>query len=246
MAVDERNLSQEKEWFYEKRCQTVINSLVKNNINAEYASNREEALARVKEAIPDDASIGIGDSVTLHEIGLFTWLDSQPNRVIFNPFVKTPDGHNYYSTDERFELMRKALISDVFLTGSNTVTLDGKLVNIDGRGNRVAPMIFGPRKTILVIGANKIVQDVDEAFQRIKRYCAPLNMKRHLLKHHYDFWEKLPCVIKGECVECKSSLRVCRKIVIIDGQFKIPDLLQASPELEHGLNVIMVGESLGI
>lgn len=245
MVIDERDLCQEEKWYYEKQCKRVVNSLIKNNVDAKYAPGREEALAMVKELIPKNASIGIGDSVTLHEIGLFTWLESQPNKVIFNAFIRTPDGHNRYSPEERFELMRKALISDVFLTGSNAVTLDGKLVNIDARGNRVAGMIFGPRKTILVIGANKIVKDVDEALIRIKRLCSPMNIRRHIVKHHYDFWEKLPCAVRGECIECDSPLKICRKIVIIDGQIKISSF-QPSAELEQGLNVIMVGEHLGI
>ncbi|MFC1952364.1 lactate utilization protein, partial [Chloroflexota bacterium] len=214
--------------------------LKKNNIDAEYASDREEALAKVKKAIPKDATIGIGDSITLHQIGFFSWLEKESNRVLFDAFTKDAESRNIYSPEERFELMRKAITADIFLTSSNAVTLEGKLVNIDARGNRVAAMIFGPKKTIIVIGANKIVKDTDEAFKRIKFICAPFNMKRHVLKHHYEFFEKLPCVEKGICVECNSPMKVCRKIVVIDGQMKIPSLVGTE------IYVIMVGESLGI
>ncbi len=240
MAVDEINLSQEQSWFYETLCKKVIGSLKKNNFDAEYASNRDEALAKIKKTIPEGATIGIGDSITLHQIGLFSWLEKEANRVFFNPFLKDAEGRNIYSPEERFELMRKAIVADIFLASSNAVTLDGKLVSIDARGNRVAAMIFGPKKTILVIGANKIVKDVDDAFRRIKSFCAPINLKRHVSKHHYEFFEKLPCVEEGICVECSSPMKACRKIVIIDGQLKIPSLLGTD------IYVIMVNESLGI
>lgn len=243
MSIDEANLFQEQSWFYETLCKKVIDSLKRNNIDAEYAPDRGEALAKLKKAIPDDATIGIGDSVTLHQIGLFSWLKKELNRVVFNPFVKDPEGYNIFTPEERFELKRKAMITDIFLTSSNAVTLDGKLVNIDGHGNRIAAMIFGPKKTVLVIGANKIVRDVDEAFKRIKSICAPMNLERHFLKHHYEFFEKLPCIMTGICAECHSPVKVCNKIVIIQGQSKMPEVISTS---ESGIHVIMVAESLGI
>lgn len=244
MALDERDLSQEEAWFHETLCKRVIESLKRKNIAAEYASNRKEALAKVKEAIPKEATIGIGDSITLHQIGLFSWLKREPGRAVFYPHAKTPDGRPVHNPERRFELMRKALTSDVFLASSNAVTLDGKLVNMDGKGGRVAAMLFGPKKVILVVGANKIVQDVDEAIQRIKFFCGPMNAKRHVLKHHSQHLEKLPCVTGGVCADCDSP-KICHKLVVIDGQSKVPSV-QSQSELEGGMQVIMVGESLGI
>ena len=243
MVVNELDLSMEWGWYRESLCQKVVESLRKNNIDAEYASDRKEALAKVKEAIPQGATIGVGDSLSLHEIGLFSWLEKEPNRVVFNALAKDPQGYNIYPPEERFELMRKTLTSDVYLASSNAVTLDGKLVNIDGRGNRVAAMIFGPRKTVLVIGANKIVKNVDEALGRIKSLCAPVNAKRHGLKHHYEAFGNLPCAVKGTCTECNSPAKICRKIVIIDGQMLLPG---QKPEDWGWVSVIMVGEALGI
>lgn len=243
MALNETDLSQEQKWLRETLCKKAVQGLEKNNMYAEYLPNREEALARVKELIPQSATIGIGDSVTLHEIGLFAWLESEPDRVVFNPFARTLEGRFLHSPDEIMELRRKVLTSDVFLASSNAVTLDGKLVNIDGLGNRVAAMIFGPKKTILVVGANKIVKDIDQALKRIKTICAPLNFKRHLTKHGMHFFEKLPCVITGTCIECTSPNKACRKIVIIDGEMEI---VKSHWTAQEGKHVILVGESLGI
>lgn len=246
MALDERDLTQEESWYYEALCKRVIDNLKRKNIGAQFAANREEALAMVKAAIPPDATIGIGDSVTLHQIGVRRWLDEERSRTVFNPFVRTADGVSVYNPQQRFEIMRKALVSDVYLTGSNAITMDGKIVSMDGRGGRVAAMIFGPKKVILVVGANKIVRDVDEAIQRIRRLCAPLNVKRHILKYpHPPSREQLPCAITGVCIDCNSAARICHKLVVIDGQSRIEGV-QSTAELEGGIHVIMVGESLGI
>lgn len=242
-AGDETNVSNIIKAHYESRARKVIGSLEKNDISAEYAVDRDEALAKVIEAIPKEATIGIGDSATLHQIGLFKWLEKE-QRQVFNPFIWDRDGRFVYPPTEQFEILRKALISDVYITGSNAITLDGKIVSIDGKGNRVAAMLFGPKKVILVIGANKIVNDIDEAMARLK-IAAAMNAKRHMSKHggqasHLGI-EKLPCFATGICGNCQSHYKMCRKTVIIDGQSR--DAL--SPE-ESGIHVILVGESLGL
>jgi hypothetical protein len=227
-------------WQYEKMARKAIQSLEKNNIHAEYAIDRAEALSKLIEAIPQDATIGIGDSVTLHQIGFYQWLNKQTDRVVFNPFVRNPDtGKLIYTPGEHFAMLQKALVSDVYLTSTNALTLDGKLVSLDGRGNRVAAMLFGPKKVVLVTGANKIVKDLDEAMLRMET-AAPLNGKRHQVKHGSDKYEKFPCIAAGRCTHCKTNFRMCRKWVIIDGQ----SLDVMAPE-ESGISVIIVGENLG-
>lgn len=227
-------------WQYEKLARKVILSLEKNNIHAEYAVDRAEALSKLIEAIPPDATIGIGDSVTLHQIGFYQWLNKQNDRVVFNPFVRNLDtGKLIYTSSEHFDMLRKALVADVYLTSTNALTLDGKLVSLDGRGNRVAAMLFGPKKVILVTGANKIVKDLDEAMARMET-AAPLNGRRHQIKHGSDKYENFPCIANGRCSHCKTNFRMCRKWVIIDGQ----SLDVMAPE-ESGISVIVVGESLG-
>ena len=128
-------------------------------------------------------------------------------------------------------------MSDVYLVSSNAVTLDGRLVSTDGRGNRIAPMLFGPRKVIFVVGANKIVRNVDEALNRIKTIAAPLNVKRHVLKHDAQKLAELPCAKSGICTDCNSPISICNKTVIIGGE------TWSQPERTY---VIIVGEALGI
>lgn len=239
---NEANLLGEERWFYELMANKALESLRKNNFDADYAYDRREALQKVIGRIPPKATIGIGDSVTLHQIGFFSWLDNKKkDHKVFNPFLRNPEGYLSITPPKRFELMRKALTCDVFLAGTNAVTLDGKLVNVDALGNRVAAMIFGPKKVILVMGANKIVTDVDEGLRRIRELCAPMNAKRHVEKHHTRSMETLPCFKTGVCISCNSPAKICRKIVIIDGQ---------SPryrfEEQEGICVIIIGERLGI
>jgi hypothetical protein len=242
-TADQANVSDIIEWHYKSRAHKVISSLGKKDIKAEYVVDRNKALAKVIEAIPKEATIGIGDSVTLHQIGLFNWLEKE-QRQVFNPFIYDREGRFVYSPSEHFEILRNALISDVYLTSSNAVTLDGKIVSIDGKGNRVAAMLFGPKKIIFVIGANKIVNDLDEAMARLK-IAAAMNAKRHMSKHGKQALnfgiDKLPCFVTGVCVDCRSPHRMCHKIVIIDGQ----SLDALCPE-ESGIYVILVGESLGL
>jgi hypothetical protein len=238
--LDDADVTEVISWHYETRARKTIQSLEKNNIHAEYAVDRAEALKKVIETIPPNATIGIGDSVTLHQIGFFDWLSKQTDREVFNAFVRNPEtGKSIYAPSEHFQTLRKALIADVYLTSTNAVTLDGKLVSLDGRGNRVAAMLFGPKKVVLVTGANKIVKDLDEAMERME-VAAPLNGRRHQQKHGSDY-SQFPCIATGICSHCKTTVRMCRKWVIIDGQ----SLGVMAPE-ESGINVIIVGENLGL
>ena len=119
----------------------------------------------------------------------------------------------------------------------HAVTLDGRLVNVDGLGNRVAAMIFGPRKVVLIAGVNKIVKDVDEAMERIHQVAAPMNAKRHYLKHHFDELGDLPCVKTGRCVDCTHDWKICCFTVVVEGT-QLRD--------KGRINMILVGEELGI
>ena len=123
------------------------------------------------------------------------------------------------------------------MVGSNAVTLDGKLVNTDGRGNRVAPMIYGPDRVIVVAGANKLVNDMEEALLRIRQIAAPVNVRRHYIKHNNPHFGELPCARTGSCADCNHDWRICRYTVIIEG---------AMPWERGRINVVLVGEELGI
>jgi hypothetical protein len=237
--VDETDLSTEKRWFYEVRARTAVTNLQKRHINAQYIPTQAEALAAVLEMIPEGATVVRGDSITVDQVGIIPALKKHNRNKVIDPFERDADGSTVAETREEWERMQKeAFLADVFLTGTNAVTLDGKLVNTDAGGNRVAPMIFGPNKVILVIGANKIVKDVDEAIERIRQVAAPMNAKRHSLKHpdHPEIGE-LPCVITGRCVDCRHDWRICNYTTIIEG---------ALTEDKGRINVVLVGEELGI
>ncbi len=236
--VDETDMSPEMKWFYEERAGVVVTNLKRRNMNAQYVSTRAEALSVVLGMIPEGAKVVCGDSVTVYQVGIIPALIKRNKNTVIDPFERQADGS--FSPEvkkNRHKMQREAFSADVFLAGTNAVTLDGKLVNTDGLGNRVAPMIFGPDKVILVIGANKIVEDVDEAMERIHNYCAPINARRHVLKPHFPELAELPCARTGRCVECSHEWRICRTTVIIEGSFA---------RVKGRVNVVLMGVELGI
>ena len=234
--VDETDISEEKRWFYEERAKVVVAGLQKKNINAQYVSNREQALFAVLEMIPPGATVTRGDSVTLAQVGVIPELIKRNQNKFIDPIERDADGYWIDEAQERARKQREVFFSDVFLTSMSAITCDGKLINIDGLGNRVAATIFGPKKVIVVAGVNKIVKDVNEALQRIREVCAPMNAKRHYLKHHNEEYSDLPCVRTGRCVDCLHECRICNYTVIIE-----------YIKQEKGrINVVLVGEELGI
>jgi hypothetical protein len=235
--VDQMSIQEEMQWYYEQRAAVVIKNLTRKNINAQFVPNRQEALPLIMGMIPPGAVVARGDSMTCDQVGVLQELKNRNQNAILDPFET--DSQGYFAADSatRQSLQKQAFLSDIFITGTNAVTLDGKLVNIDGKGNRVAAMIFGPDKVIVVVGGNKIVKDEDEALMRVRQYAAPLNARRHAVKHHEGVLGDLPCVRTGGCVDCNHAYRICQFTVIIGGAI----------EWQKGrINVVIVGESLGI
>jgi hypothetical protein len=205
--------------------QKVLKALKFNKFNALYAKDKDEAKQIILKLIAKDATVGIGDSGTVRQIGVIPELERR-GTVVVNPMVRE------LTLDlERFPyfywMLRKAVECDTFLTSLNAITLDGKLVNIDGAGNRVAGTIFGPTNVILPVGRNKIVGDVDQAIRRIKDVIAPA--------HATHRKRKVPCVTKGRCLDCNAKERICCITVIIEKQ----------PHLGR-ISVILVDEDLGL
>ncbi len=234
--ADDINTTREREWLSETRAQIAAENLKKKHINALYVPTRTEALSAILGMIPDGATVVRGDSITLEQIGVISALIKRGQNRIVDPFEKDTSGRFLYKPEQAINMYRKAFTADVFLAGTNAVTLDGKLVNTDGLGNRVAPMIFGPKKVILAAGVNKIVNDVDEARKRIRDICAPLDVKRYILKHGQTEYDVLPCAKTGLCTDCRNDLRFCCYTVIIE----------AAAITEHGrINVVLIGEELG-
>jgi len=198
-------------------------ALEKNQFKVLIASSKRDAVDKVLGLIPLDAKVGVGGSMTIRELDLIEALTRRGNSVV----------HHWQSglpVSDWLPLMTEAHNSDVFLCSSNAVTEDGKLVNVDSTGNRVASMIFGPRKVIVIAGKNKIVKDVNAGLKRLKGVAGPLNAKRHNLV-------ELPCVKTGLCIDCDSPKRICRVITI----------LERAPNRVRGPNitVILVDEELG-
>ena len=228
---------QEQKIIYEKLANTAVKNFNRKYINAWYAPSKEEALPIVMDMIPAGATVGTADSVTLLQVGVLSEIKKRGRNEIINPFVRDEAGHFVVDEEERDNLKRKVFFADVYVIGTNAVTLDGKLVNTDSGGNRVAAMIFGPKKVIIVVGANKIVKDLDSAFKRIREVCAPVNAARHAIKHNRPQYRDLPCVKTGTCTDCNNPWRICHHTIVIDGV----------TERKRGhINVVIIGESLGI
>jgi L-lactate utilization protein LutB len=223
--------------FYERLADRSIENLNRRGIKAQYASDKKEALSMVMEMIPPGVSVGTADSMTLLQVGIISALKKRGQNDIFNPFERDAEGNRVFQGEQKEDLKRKAFFSDVFVIGTNAVTLDGKLVNTDAGGNRVAAMIFGPKKVIIVVGANKIVKDVEGALRRIREVAAPQNVIRIGTKHHSAEHMELPCAASGICSDCNHPRRICRYTTIIEG---------VSSEHRGRINVVLVGERLGI
>jgi hypothetical protein len=205
----------------------LIERLGENNIPALYVESRNEARDTVMSMIPEGSTVGFGDSVTLRQIGVVDALD-KGNCVFLNPWRPG------ISVQDSVRLKKQALTSDVFVTGTNAVTLDGKIVNVDGLGNRVAAMLFGPDRVIIVVGINKIVADLNGALDRIRNIAAPLNVQRHP-----EFDPTPPCGATGVCSDCSAPWRICNKTVIVERQF-------SNSKYRPVITVVIVGEELGI
>ena len=235
--LDEKDLSPERKWLYDERAKLAVANLNRRNINAQYVSSHEEALPIVMDLIPEGAIVVCGDSVSLEQVGVLPALMKRNKNKVIAPFARDASGHLLVDRQQQMKMFREAFTSDVFLTGMNAVTLDGKLVSTDAIGNRVAAMIFGPEKVIVVAGVNKIVKDMNEAIERIHGIAAPINAKRHYLRHHAAEFGDLACVRTGKCVDCTSDWRICCSTVIIEGTYA---------RVKGRLNVVLVGEELGI
>ena len=213
-----------KSWHDEKKVTRTIKNLQKNLFETLYLENGKQAFEQIMKMVSKEVCIGMGDSYTLQEIGVIGELETKGYNLL-NPWKKG------ITREESLDLRRKALTSDIFLTGTNALTMDGKLVSTDGLGNRVAGMIFGSLKVIVVAGVNKIVANVDEAIARIRNICAPVNARKHNFKPPH----RSPCADTGFCSECNPRQSMCNKTVIIEGCSR-----------DQGrMTILIIGEELG-
>ena len=172
------------------------------NIEIQCFDTFEEIKTNILNIIPNNSTIGIGHSLTLQKMNITQLLSERGNIVYDKELSK--------SREERQAVKKKALIADWYITGSNAISIDGRIVNIDHSGNRVAATTFGPDKMIIVVGKNKIVNTLEEAIKRVKNVACPSNARRAGLNP--------PCATLNKCVDCVSMDRVCNTLSIIEGQ----------------------------
>ena len=209
--------------FWEIKLEALTEALTKNNFEVYLANTGEDAKNLVLDTLLPRLSpetISWGGSLSYIQTGLYAELKERQDITVLDTYDKN------LSPEEAYELRRRSLLVDLFITGTNAVTETGRLVNLDMIGNRVAAITFGPKNVILFIGRNKIVADVDEAIERIKTYAAPVNVMR--------LEKKTPCLKTGVCQNCKSPERICNAWSISEKSFP-----------KGRINVILINEDLG-
>lgn len=197
-------------WSWEQKCRKAVAALETNGFTALFCDQPQEAAAYIRQQAVDAHSIGFGGSMTIAGLGVEQELAAAGKEVLNH-------GSPGLTPEEKQAILRRELTCDLFLCSTNALTLRGELVNIDGVGNRVGAMQFGPGKVIVVAGRNKLVDGtVQDAIQRVKTWAAPPNSKRLNVK--------TPCAGTGFCSNCNSPERICRVTTIIDRKPRLTDL----------------------
>lgn len=187
-----------KEQYYEKRGKQLVKNLKSRHFDAYYCANSSEALQKALELIPEESSVGWGGTVSAEQIGLLDAVRNGNYRVIDRDSCKTPQ--------EKEQAARDAMFADVFLVGANAMSMDGQMVSIDGTGNRVAAIVYGPKTVLAIVGMNKVCDSLEEAVVRARTVASPMNMQR--------FLKSTPCAVTGCCADCKSEDCICNQILI--------------------------------
>jgi len=202
----------------ERLAQTIIKNLKVRHIEGYYCASAQEAVQKVSDLIEDGSSVTWGGTMTVRDLGIPDFLKKRGTlKVLDRDLVKTPE--------EKQDMYLKAFSADVYLSSANAISEDGVIVNIDGNGNRVAAITWGPKKVIFVIGLNKVAQTVQDALARARSTASPTNAAR------FDI--KTPCQIDGVCHNCNSPESICNYV----------HFLRNSPHGRH--TVVLVGENLG-
>lgn len=184
--------------YFAKRGEILVKNLISRHFDAYYCENKELALQKTLELIPAGSTVGWGGALSAQQIGLMDAVRTEE----YNPI----DRDACHTPEEREDAMRRCLMSDVFITGANAISIDGQMVNIDGNGNRVAAIVYGPKEVIVIAGMNKVEDTLDAAVTRARTVAAPMNQQRFLLPN--------PCTVTGTCADCKSQTCICNQILI--------------------------------
>lgn len=215
--MDNNNLTP-KEKRNLRLAERMIKNLKRRNMEAFYCATSEEAVKKVSELIADGSSVTWGGSMTIRDMGI-------PQALRNRGTLEVLDRDLVNDRDEVVKIYERAFSADVYLSSANAISEDGVIVNIDGNGNRVAAITWGPKKVIFVIGLNKVAQTVEAALLRARSTASPINAAR------FDI--KTPCQIDGVCHNCNSPESICNYV----------HFLRNSPRGKH--TVVLVGVNLG-
>ena len=172
-----------KQKYYHKRGELLVKNLRSRHFEAYYCDSRDQALEKALELIPMGATVGWGGALSAKQIGLLDAMNNGNYHAIDRDKAPNPE--------QRKQAMKRCLLADVFITGANALSMDGQMVNIDGNGNRVAPIVYGPESIIVIAGMNKVMDTLDAAMIRARTVAAPMNKQRFDLQ--------TPCEVTGTC-----------------------------------------------
>ena len=207
-----------KKKFYETAAETLIKNLNKRGMEGYYVDNGKEAVEKALSLTTPGSSVSWGGSMTITDIGLIDALKAGDYTVLDRTVPKTDE--------EKREFFGKVNMCDYYFMSTNAITMDGELLNIDGTGNRVASLIFGPANVVIVAGMNKVVDNVDAALDRARNTAAPMNTMR--------LDRSTPCTKTGRCMDCMSPECICNQFVVTRGCRPV-----------GRIKFILVGEDLG-
>lgn len=204
--------------FYATQATSLITQLKKRHMNGYYCATKQEALHLALSLIPEGASISWGGSETIKQIGLLDALNTSGAYTLYDRSAVPSDAID--------ATIRQSYFADFYLMGTNAITLDGQLINIDGTGNRVSALAYGPKKVIIVTGMNKVVPSIDAGIARVQNIASPQNALR--------LNRQTPCGITGICGNCLSPDCMCMHTVIT-----------RNSRADDRIHIILVGENLG-
>lgn len=207
-----------KKEYYQKLANTVLKGFEKRFMDGYYCESIEEAKTLALSFVSEGSTVSFGGSVTLDETGVLKELRERKDITLFDRATAT-------TPEENKKIMHEALSCDYYFMSSNAITVDGELVNIDGNGNRVAALIYGPENVIILAGMNKIVKTIEEGISRTRNVASPQNCIR--------LGKDTPCKTNGVCGNCLKDT-ICDQIVITRAS-RVPKRIK----------VILVGEELG-
>jgi hypothetical protein len=208
-----------KDWHKETIGQKVVAALIQNDFDAVYMSTPEEVSDYIMKHVKPECTVGFGGSMTIQSMEIQNKVKAVGGKVLDH-------GAPGLTPEEVVAVAKAEMLSDLYLCSSNAITLDGLLVNVDGMGNRVAAMTFGPQKVIIVVSVDKVCKDEAAAFERLQMIASPLNNKR--------LGRPNPCTTTGVCVNCQSKTRICR----------VYSVMRKKPAMTD-ITVIVVGASCG-